>query len=136
MSTDDQHVPLPGSERRMPAQARRLGATKPLEPISVSVYLRRRNAAREGFIFVPLELQQVVIGVFGLDGRPQANAHFRLGRKGLHGKGESAAIPAPRSYNPTEVATIYRFPAKRTGAGETIGIIELGGGYKDSDLRT
>jgi kumamolisin len=34
------------------------------------------------------------------------------------------------------VASIYQFPVGTTGAGQTIAIIELGGGYSDSDLDT
>ena len=34
------------------------------------------------------------------------------------------------------MADIYQFPAGTTGAGQTIAVIELGGGYSDSDLDT
>jgi kumamolisin len=38
------------------------------------------------------------------------------------------------SYSPNQVADIYQFPAGTTGAGQTIAIIELGGGFSASDL--
>ena len=38
------------------------------------------------------------------------------------------------SFNPTDLAGIYQFPTGVTGAGETIGIIELGGGFSQTDL--
>ena len=38
------------------------------------------------------------------------------------------------SYTPLQVAQLYDFPAGVKGQGQTIGIIELGGGYTQSDL--
>jgi kumamolisin len=66
-----------------------------------------------------------VEAVLGLDNRPQAQPHFRVLAK-------SAA--ASSSYTPPQVAQAYKFPAKASGAGQTIGIIELGGGYRQADL--
>jgi kumamolisin len=80
---------------------------------------------REGAIHLPASLMGVVEAVLGLDNRPQAQPHFRV-----HAK--SAA--APSSYTPPQVAQAYKFPAKASGAGQTIGIIELGGGYRQADL--
>jgi kumamolisin len=63
--------------------------------------------------------------VFGLDNRPQTKPHFRL-RKPKPGARTQAAV----SYAPPQVAEAYDFPASVTGAGQCIGIVELGGGYK------
>jgi kumamolisin len=82
---------------------------------------------RQGPVYLPSELQGVVTGVFGLDNRPQAATHFRL---------VSAAAVIQQSFNPTDVARLYNFPTSATGQGETIGIIELGGGYQQTDLDT
>jgi kumamolisin len=79
---------------------------------------------REGAIFVPSTVAEIVTGVFGLDERPQAKPHFRL---------QPAATQAV-SYTPVVVADLYDFPPNTTGAGETIGIIELGGGFETADL--
>ena len=38
------------------------------------------------------------------------------------------------SFNAPQVAQLYKFPAGVNGAGQTIGILELGGGYNASDL--
>jgi hypothetical protein len=51
----------------------------------------------------------------------------------------TAAAPEPtgssgRSYTPVEIAALYHFPAEQNGAGQTIGLIELGGGYREKDL--
>jgi kumamolisin len=80
---------------------------------------------RQGPVYLPSELQGIVTAVFGLDNRPQANAHFRLL--------PSAAV-SQQSFNPTDLARLYNFPTSATGQGETIGIIELGGGFQQKDL--
>ena len=79
---------------------------------------------RAGPVYLPAELAEVVEGVFGLDDRPQAQTQFRIA--------DAAAVSA--SYTPPELAALYRFPQGATGAGECIAIIELGGGYRPSDL--
>jgi kumamolisin len=75
-------------------------------------------------IFIPAELDGVVTGIFGIDNRPQARAHVKI-----------SAAPA-LSYYPPQLAQLYDFPTTGNGAGQTIGIIELGGGYNESDLTT
>jgi kumamolisin len=84
---------------------------------------------REGGVNLPGELQDIVQAVLGLDNRPQARAHFRLSGHA----GEAAPAAAPVSYSPLAIASLYGFP-DGTGAGQTIGIIELGGGTRASDL--
>lgn len=39
------------------------------------------------------------------------------------------------TYTPPELATLYGFPSGVNGAGQTVGIIELGGGYTLADLQ-
>ena len=79
---------------------------------------------------IPVELGDVVEGVFGLDNRPVA-------RRGVSSN-LSAAMPGDRAhpFNPNQVAALYSFPTDVDGAGQTIGIIELGGGYRPEDLQT
>ena len=89
-----------------------------------------RYRGRTGVIHLPAELHDVVEGVFGLDNRPQAKPHFRR-RRGVAGaRAESVNL----SYTPPQVAALYDFPTGVNGAGECIALIELGGGYKTSDL--
>jgi kumamolisin len=77
---------------------------------------------RDGSLTVPREMADFVVGVFGLDSRPQARPHFLV-----------SASPDV-TYSPIEVATAYQFPTTVTGAGECIGLVELGGGYRAADL--
>ncbi|HEY2466559.1 MAG TPA: S53 family peptidase [Terracidiphilus sp.] len=80
---------------------------------------------REGGIHVPSVLTGAVEAVLGLDNRPQAKPHLRFHKN-------QAAPPA--SYTPPQVAKAYQWPSNASGAGQTIGIIELGGGYRTADL--
>jgi len=89
---------------------------------------------REGSIQVPAALDGLVLAVLGLDNRPQATPHIRIKKAGLEANADAAA--APTSYTPPQVAAAYQWPAGATGTGQTIGIIELGGGYRQTDLTT
>jgi kumamolisin len=77
---------------------------------------------RSGSLQIPAELDGVIVAVLGFDTRPQASPNFR------------AAEAAQVSYTPPQVADIYQFPAGTDGSGQTIGIIELGGGFSTADL--
>jgi kumamolisin len=79
---------------------------------------------REGAITLPQELTGHVLAVLGLDNRPQAQPHFRI------------ATPHATniSYTPVQVAQLYQFPTG-PATGQTIGLIELGGGYRAADLK-
>ncbi|WIE55965.1 S53 family peptidase [Curtobacterium sp. MCBD17_003] len=81
---------------------------------------------RSGGLSVPAALDGVVVAVLGLDDRPQARTQFR-------------SVPAAAratSYSPVELGTAYAFPPDTDGSGQTVAIIELGGGYVQSDLDT
>jgi kumamolisin len=79
---------------------------------------------RSGGLHVPAEMSGAVTAVLGLDDRPQARANFRI----------AATNVVSTSYTPPQLGTIYDFPAGTDGAGHTIAIIELGGGFDQRDL--
>lgn len=83
-----------------------------------------RHRARQGALLIPAELAGVVVAVLGLDSRPQARPQVR----------RATPAAAGTSYTPPQVAEIYQFPAGTDGTGETIAVIELGGGFSASDL--
>jgi kumamolisin len=108
---------------------------------------------REGGLQIPAELNGIVLAVLGLDDRPQARAQFRRAPAAgsrTTAPGSTAPAPtapgpggpppaaapaaAPTSYTPPQVAGLYQFPAGTDGTGQTIAIIELGGGFGSSDL--
>lgn len=72
-------------------------------------------------ITLPDNLKNIVTGVFGLDNRPIAKRHT------------NSAPPAQLSYTPPQVAGFYQFP-QGTGQGQTVALIELGGGYSPTQL--
>jgi kumamolisin len=85
---------------------------------------------RRGKLTVPSELAPIIVGVFGIDDRPQAKPHMR-----------SAPAEAPAGRTPIEISEIYHFPQQADGKeldgeGETVAIIELEGGYETADLAT
>ena len=79
---------------------------------------------RTGAVQIPVELQDVIEGVFGLDNRPQAKPHFRRRKQN----------PKSSSYTPLQIAELYKYPTGVDGSGECIALIELGGGYNAADL--
>jgi kumamolisin len=78
---------------------------------------------RAGYLHLPEELVERVVAILGFDERPAARTHHR--RK---------ANASPTSYTPVQIAKLYSFP-KNTGKNQTIALIELGGGFKSSDLQ-
>jgi kumamolisin len=80
-----------------------------------------------GAVSLPESHAGVVEAVLGLDARPIAKPHIRFLRQ---------AQAASVTYSPVQVAALYNFPTGVDGAGQTIGLIELGGGYNESDIST
>jgi kumamolisin len=85
---------------------------------------------RTGSVHIPESLHGIILSVHGLDNRPQAQAHFRI----APGSQTNANASSSLSYTAPQVGQLYDFPAAAHGQGQTIGIIELGGGYAQSDL--
>ena len=89
---------------------------------------------RRGNLHVPTELEGVVTGVFGLDTRRMVKPRPR--RKRPRNLELARRRAAARSwFFPAELAAIYHFP-EGDGKGQTVGILEFGGGYFEDDLAT
>ncbi len=86
---------------------------------------------RTGAVNIPAELDGIVKSVHGLDNRPQAQTHYRIANSD-----KASPSAAAVSYTALQVAQAYSFPTAVNGQGQTIGIIELGGGFTQSDLQT
>jgi kumamolisin len=104
-------------------------------PADVQMYHHARGTyrGRKGEIKIPQDLGGIVTGVFGLDTRPKHRAPHRQKLLAANGPGGNNGVAA------TEFAKRYNFPTafngtKLDGSGQTIAIIELGGGYRTSDL--
>jgi len=91
-----------------------------------------RYRARTGPVQIPEELAGSIEAVLGLDNRPHVKPHFRL----RGGDAPKAKASPAVSYTPRQVAQLYQFPLDADGTGQTIGILELGGGYRPADLQT
>jgi len=87
---------------------------------------------RTGAIHVPSGLAPIVQAVLGLDDRPQAQPHFRI-RPAPPTLGPEAV---GGTFTPLDLAQLYSFPAGTDGSGQTIALIELGGGYHPTELTT
>jgi kumamolisin len=118
-----------GSPRPCPCTVRLSGSVAAMErAFGVSLTTETTEGGtfrvREGAIYLPEELDGHVLAVLGLDNRPQARPHFRV------------ATPHADnvSYTPVQVGGLYGFPAGATASGQTIGLIELGGGYREADV--
>lgn len=93
-----------------------------------------RFRARSGPVMAPADLAPLIQTVVGLDNRPQLHPRFRaLEPHPGHGVAPHAA---GTSYTPVEIAQLYDFPAGLDGSGQSIGILEFGGGFKSSDIQT
>ena len=80
---------------------------------------------REGGLSLPAELAAVVTAVLGLDDRAQARTRSVFA--------DPKAVST--SYTPLDLAQAYGMP-EADGTGQTIAIVELGGGFAQSDLDT
>ena len=74
---------------------------------------------------LPTPVNEMIAGVFGLRARPLRS------RVRVHHANTSTPF-----WTALELASAYAFPEEADGSGQTIGLIELGGGFHQSDLET
>ncbi|HEY2193161.1 MAG TPA: S53 family peptidase [Actinomycetospora sp.] len=108
---------------------------------------------REGQVQLPAQLAEYATAVLGLDDRRQSRAHLQQGDTITEGdlpdpgapastllpdppaaSAHAATKPKPQPLWTTHVAELYDFPTDLDGSGQTIAILEFGGGYTDPDL--
>ena len=85
---------------------------------------------RVGTISVPTDLGPIIVAVLGLDSRRVAEPKYRSADAS-----KMRALAGVHPLSPVDVATLYNFPPG-DGTGQTIAIIELGGGFAQDDLNT
>ncbi|HVS35791.1 MAG TPA: S53 family peptidase [Gemmataceae bacterium] len=97
-----------------------------------------RYRGREGQIYLPSEVHDLIEGVFGLDTRPVGRSRLRRSGAaparldGLKPAGESTARvnvanPWPGTFFPPEVAQLYDYPADLDGGGENVAVFAFNG---------
>ena len=95
--------------------------------------IRGAYRGRVGALHVPVALQHDVVGVFGLDNRRVVRRRPDSGHK-RHAFAHATTATKKRPwFFPAELAAAYDFP-DGDGAGQTIGLLEFGGGYFADDL--
>ena len=80
--------------------------------------------SHEGQVFLPSNLTDVVESVLGFDNREVGKPLFR----------SVATAQATTPLTPPQVAKLYQFPTN-SAAGQTVGILEFGGGFKTADIQ-
>ena len=90
-----------------------------------------RYRGRVGSVHVPGEIRKLVQAVFGLDNRRVVRSRRQPVRPG---KRLSNAAFRNVWYTSDQLAAHYNFPPG-DGAGQTIGLLEFGGGYFPADLK-
>jgi kumamolisin len=88
---------------------------------------------RVGSLHVPVEVQDIVEGAFGLDNRRVARRRRHPVRDTSSARRSLAGVP-PSWYRPAQLAAHYNFPTG-DGTGQTVGLLEFGGGYFPADLQ-
>jgi len=127
-----------------------LSGTAPAYSKAFGVELKMYNAGdvayrgREGDILIPENLQGIITSVTGLDNRPFAKPHYRIRRGSARAAGaarttaetSASAASIPSGFTPLQLASLYNFPKNLDGTGQTIAILELGGGFHPQELTT
>ena len=90
---------------------------------------------RVGTIQLPEELHGIVEAVLGLDNRPAATPHFRMGPSPGNVPPRADAGSDGPPYTPLQIAGFYNFPPG-IGQGQCVAILEFNGGARADDLFT
>jgi len=102
--------------------------------------------ARSGSLSAPAEIADQVVAVMGFDRRTAARPRHGLRadkphptkshakkRRGIKLLPNAVSGNGP-AFDPLEIARLYQFPVNVDGRGQTIALIELGGGYDKAQI--
>lgn len=105
-------------------------------PANLHLYDHPRGPyrGRRGEILIPRQFDGIITGIFGFDTRPKHKLPRRARTVSMNGPGGGNGV------SPVDFARRYNFPTtaagrKLDGTGQCIAIIELGGGFNNSDLQ-
>jgi kumamolisin len=103
-----------------------LGALEAAFGAKLEMYHHRSGTfrGRTGALTIPTDLKGIVVGVHGLDNRPLRKTRRRL-----------VANAATARVNGASLAQRYAFPADADGDKQCIAFVELGGGYRLSEIK-
>src|SRR5437764_772265 len=87
---------------------------------------------RVGPLHVPNKLEKLVEGVFGLDNR-RVTKHRSGAAPRMRALSAATTAKSRPWFFPAELAEIYHFPSG-DGSGQSIALLEFGGGYFPGDL--
>jgi kumamolisin len=97
----------------------------------------------QGNLQMPKTLSGKIMGIFGLNNHPVVRPLIKFAAPPETAPKSTGPVSGPlkpnglfgASYNPPQVAQMYNFPQGTNGKGQTIAILEFGGGYNTSDLQ-
>lgn len=87
----------------------------------------------DGHFQIPQSLDGIVTSIVGTNTRTIASRSAHNATE-ITPSATSSLPTSPGTFSAMQVAEAYNFPSNLDGSGETIGIIELAGGYRESDL--
>lgn len=101
----------------------------------------KKHLEYTGEISLPEPLAESVVGVLGLEHRPvvmrRLNAHQTQAPAGeVEPASDSDKGLTKPAYTPQQLAALYGFPPDTDGAGQTLCVIEILGGFWEDDLKT
>jgi kumamolisin len=92
--------------------------------------------ATSELVKLPIEWEGKIDNILGLNTAKVARSYVRKLDNSNLNLNPNASPNAPTVFNALQLATLYNFPKNLNGTGQKIGIIELGGGYVLSDIKT
>lgn len=122
-------IELLSKNYNLTADAHKLtGKRRDLESaFGIQFYREGEYVHYKGRVTLPDYLEKHVLSVLGLSTKPAFQR--------IKARKPEAVVGTQNSYNPQDIANLYNFPTN-AGAGQKIGIIELGGGYHLSTIQS